>query len=190
MSIDEPSEGPIATLRAFADSAKLPTPPVPEQFADRLMQVEGSTWASENVDSDDLYMFRQTVIPRLEELGTDSYAFSFGGHGMNSYAITLRIAVPGLTLALQTLWGGVYMDESATVDAASMIESARACLAAAAEVEGYRQCCVAASSFRGVGYVGWLDELDALRPISMGSLKINSRDWPSLAIALGRVHHA
>lgn len=136
------------SMSEWLDQQGLAYPFVPELFRGRLRAVASFTWATEPVNPFDLYMFLISCESLLA-LRNDSYAISHAGHGVNSYAITVRIAVPGLRLATQEGWGGLYMDrDKARFDVAAMFQAVAHCLALA-EARPDRQRYVIASSFRG-----------------------------------------
>jgi hypothetical protein len=147
-------------MEAWFEEAGLPTPPVPEQFRARIDEIAQQTWATGPVDPFLLYAFGVTR-ESLSALGTDSFAVSHAGHGANSYAISLLLAVPGLTVAVQEGWGGAYMEpDEARSDVAGMFDAVADCLAAVPKGPDQRQRCVAMSSFRDISYVGWLDDFE------------------------------
>jgi len=98
----------------------------------------------------------------LEALTTDPepyFTVSHGGHGVNSYALSYHLAIPGLTLVTQYGWGGAYMDnEAAGRDISRTFDRAGEVVEAIlARTETNTRLVVIESDIRGVGVWGWLD---------------------------------
>lgn len=83
-------------------------PYVPKFAIEQLNVQHPGTFTTFEVDRKELYLMRNVLDELLEPLQEPRYAVSFWGHGMNSYAWTVRLERPGLRMVLQCGYGGVY----------------------------------------------------------------------------------
>jgi hypothetical protein len=102
-----------ADLAATFRSAKLPVPPVPEAMRDRLRSPEKWCWTTGTATSSGMYMdvfeyLDDVLAGRVDE----EVSVSHGGHGVNSYAITLHLVHANLAVVTQLFWGGIYTDNA------------------------------------------------------------------------------
>lgn len=103
-------------------------------WAEGLRKLEHWQWGTVDFDRGDHYMFH----PALEHLLGSSVApvglaVSHGGHGTNSYGVTVQLVTPKALVLAQAGWGGVYMDRVASAAAVSGMFASVAAFAAHAE---------------------------------------------------------
>lgn len=139
-------------------AAGLVFPPITAALVPRLRRVGEWCFATEDVDEAAMYLFERYPTAALTTDPRPYFAVSHGGHGVNSYALSYHLAIPGLTLVTQYGWGGGYMDNEAT--AARICEVYRrftdlvAALVDRQDVS--RRLVLIESDIRGVGAWGWL----------------------------------
>jgi hypothetical protein len=83
-------------------------PYVPEFAIEQLSVHHPGTFTTFEVDRKELYLMLGVLDELLEPLREPRFAVSYWGHGMNSYAWTVRLERPGLRMVLQCGYGGVY----------------------------------------------------------------------------------
>lgn len=179
MPTGDGAEGDALTeIRRFAHDHELPAPPIPEVCELGLQKVAKATWASEDSVRSlsqvglfgrnsgtrnigiNLYLFKPWLSDFIESAPIGSFAFGMDGQGVNSYAVTLRLAVPGLKLALQAIWGGAYTGWNvARPDIEAMIATASQCLEWAEASRDSQPMAVVHSSARAISLIGRQDEL-------------------------------
>ena len=160
--LQEPDDGPTtelahvdlgrALLRCFGRSGST-WPYVPEWAIDQLYVQEGSTFVTEPEDCTGLYLLAPQLPGLLQPLAGSRYAVSWWGHGINSYAWTLRLERPGLRLLLQVGYGGVDPDEDQDEELADLFALARQ-LDAQVGGDGSDDVVVVQSTLRAINSVG------------------------------------
>jgi hypothetical protein len=83
-------------------------PYVPPFAVDQLHVQDPATFTTFEVDRKELYLMLGVLDELLKPLQEPRFAVSYWGHGMNSYAWTVRLERPGLRMVLQRGYGGVY----------------------------------------------------------------------------------
>lgn len=84
---------------------------VPAALVDRLRRFGPAWWATQKAPlSLDDYMHDDVSRSLLAGDNPDQFALSHAGHGINSYALNLRLAVGEVALLVQAAWGGAYGD--------------------------------------------------------------------------------
>ena len=107
-----------ARLVEMFDEWGLPTPPIPTRFQSSLQEVEPQCFATNDLTSGPMYLFGTELPLQLLQAQLDDFvAISFGGHGVNSYALSYLLVDGPLAVFLQTGWGGVYKDAEASTSA-------------------------------------------------------------------------
>ncbi|HLI44655.1 MAG TPA: hypothetical protein VKU92_09320 [Acidimicrobiales bacterium] len=168
----------LGEIEHFARAHQIPVPPIPAICSVGLARVDDATWISEPAlrslsqpgphgekigqgnTAMNLYFFNPWLPGFLENGAAGDFAFGVAGHGVNSYAITLRMAVPGMVVALQAAWPGAYTSWSqARPDIRSMITTAEQCLQWVEANHPSRRMAVVVSSLRGIGLLGWQDHV-------------------------------
>ncbi len=91
--------------------AGLPLPPIPEQFANEIVEVREWTYGTRE-EGPSIYEIRDYVSEFLDAPPEPYLLFGHAGHGLNSYAIHYHLVVDGLGVFCQIGWGGVYMDHN------------------------------------------------------------------------------
>jgi hypothetical protein len=88
------------------EAERLPVPPVPSTLRAALRQQESWCWATREVSSTDMYLFRPYPVHGVfAGQATDHVAVNHSGHGVNSYAITYQLVYRGLAIFTQVAWG-------------------------------------------------------------------------------------
>lgn len=88
---------------------RLVVPPIPEDLRGRMRKLEDWRWSTLAEDDqpaamDDYLMHDDWLLGAVPDHVTLGHA----GHGLNSYALTLRLAVGPLALRVQEAWGGAF----------------------------------------------------------------------------------
>ena len=158
----EPDDGPVAEqehadlgrtlLRCFGRAGRA-WPYVPEWAVDQLYVQEGSTFVTESEDCTDLYLLASQVPGLLQPLSASRYALSWWGHGVYSYAWTLKLERPWLRLLLQVGYGGADPDEDQDERLVDLFALARQ-LDAQVEEDGDDDVVVVRSTLRAISSVG------------------------------------
>lgn len=143
----------------------LPVPPVPEKLRSRLHVVEDWCFATRDIRPMGMYFFEDYLLQALTGQAPDYLAFSWSGHGINSYAVNYHLVDGSLALFAQAPWGGRYTDAGAAAEALSQLFVRCAALIeihASAVQSGRLQSpgrlLVCESELRGIGGWVWLDE--------------------------------
>jgi hypothetical protein len=102
------------SLAESFERERLPVPAVPTDLRPALRQREFWCWATREVSSSDMYLFRPYPVHGVfAGHATDYIAVNHSGHGVNSYAITYQLVYRGLAIFTQVEWGGIYTDNDA-----------------------------------------------------------------------------
>jgi hypothetical protein len=102
------SEGWVDLCLTLAD-AGLPAPPVPGGFHPALKVREPWMWSTRpDIDRLGMYRFDGYLKEVLEDSAGDYAAVSHGGHGINSYGLTLQIVRGDVAVLVQHGFGGGY----------------------------------------------------------------------------------
>jgi hypothetical protein len=139
-------------------AAGLEFPPITAALGPRLRRVGQWCFATEDVDEAAMYLFERYPMAALTTDPSPYFAVSHGGHGVNSYALSFHLAIPGLTLVTQYGWGGGYMDNEAAAARISEVYRRFSALVSALadrQVLG-RRLVLIESDIRGVGAWEWL----------------------------------
>ncbi len=151
-------------VRARFAEARLPFPPLPEEWMAGLQEQGKWMFSSRNLPCSP---YRFDVFAREAETGSipDYVVLAHDGHGTNSYAMHVFAVHEPLALFLQCAWGGVYMDnEKTTLAMEALFDQVGQLIAAsdAAQRAGRwphgKNLLVAASDFGGSGWA-WIDSL-------------------------------
>lgn len=136
----------------------LPLPPVSEDCLARLRFEEPHTFTTETADPAGLYFFdaeagRLLAAPCAVQ---PDITVSFWGHGLNSYAWTVRLRQPGLRLLVQEGFGGLYAEGDYNRNAVrAMFDEVRLLQRRAPDFGRSGDLALLSSSFRGVRAGGW-----------------------------------
>ena len=104
----EPGGGYADLLDVFA-GAVLAAPYVPKPLTARMARLGTWCWSSRPNDAD--LRMADYLLETVDELTVaveDHVTISHGGHGINSYALTWRMAYGPFAFVVQDGWGGVY----------------------------------------------------------------------------------
>ena len=149
-------------MAAMFGESGLVVPPVQDRFRAALREQGPWHWATCDVDPMEMYMLTPYIERVLRDKVDDHVAITHGGHGSNSYSLNVGIVSDGLTMAVQTLWGGVYTDADVAADrwsqlmagCASVLEAHASADAEASSLD--RRLVVFDSDFRDVRRCQWL----------------------------------
>jgi hypothetical protein len=144
------------------EGQRLPVPPVPLVLRKALRSRDSWCWATREVSSSDMYLFRPYPVHGVfAGQATDYVAVNHAGHGVNSYAVTYQLVYRGLAIFTQVEWGGVYTDNDAAARRLTEVfESCQNLIGLADRHEftrdsPFRLLCLD-SWFRDVSAVGWI----------------------------------
>ena len=153
------ANGWVSMLAAF-DASGIDVRPL-RPWATSLEELDEWQWGTTDFERDDHYMF----WPALSELlgstaPSPGLSVSHGGHGVNSYGVTIRLVTTHALVLVQAGWGGVYMDAERTRRAVSAMCATVASFGqqthASPPPVGVRRV-LAISDYRGVCASGDLD---------------------------------
>ncbi len=101
-----------ALFRFFGPASGICLPPVPEECREGLVLLPPATFTTCSVDPKALYLFTGEAKALLLAPPAErpDLTVSLFGHGINSYAWTLRLRRPGLRVLAQVAYGGAYME--------------------------------------------------------------------------------
>lgn len=118
--------GGYADLVDYFTASGLPVPPLPAPLRGDLRRVVGARWSSlvegEQPSELDDYLFQTDW---LNGMVPDHVTLSQGGHGIRSYALTLRMAWGPVAIAVQEFWGGFDPSEDEAACVAQMFFAVR-----------------------------------------------------------------
>ncbi len=140
-----------ALFRFFGPASGICLPPIPEVCRDRLMLLPPATFTTQEVEPKQLYLFSQAAQELVAGVPVErpEVTVSLFGHGMNSYAWTLRLHQPGLRVLMQVLYGGALMDaEVQAREVTAMFQDVHLLLTDAVAVPGEPDLVVLRSPFR------------------------------------------
>lgn len=104
----EPGGGYADVLQVFA-GVGLAVPYVPQPLAARMTRLDTWCWSSRASDAE--LRMADYLLESIDELTgavEDHVTVSHGGHGINSYALTWRMAFGPFAFVVQDGWGGAY----------------------------------------------------------------------------------
>lgn len=119
LELQKAMEGPLRgeameDLASTFRRAGLGVPWLPESYLPLFRRDRNWAWTTEiEPDYMEDYLFKTSLDGPLPDHVTIAHA----GHGINSYALTWRMAIGPLALMVQTLWGGAIGDSSRDVGA-------------------------------------------------------------------------
>ena len=105
---EEPGGGYADLLATFA-GAGLAMPYVPKPLTARMARLDTWCWSSRPNDAE--LRMADYLLESVDELTgavEDHVTISHGGHGINSYALTWRMAFGPFAFVVQDAWGGAY----------------------------------------------------------------------------------
>lgn len=153
---------PAAVWQYFGPT-RLGLPAVPASLIPELRLVRPGCVATYEADPQELYLFRH-ALRRLLDDPTPRVACCHFGHGLNSYAWTYELVIPGLRILAQRLWGGALTteleQEQQTAAVREIFDNSQMLLKHAEDAaQGHGRDLVLVDSFRGAA-AGWADTLD------------------------------
>lgn len=96
-------------IAAFSDCG-LGVPYIPVALRPTLRRVDEWWWATEGDPVERLDDYQGSSVDYLSGPVPDHVAVSHGGHGLNSYALTWRMAYGPVAIFVQAPWGGALSD--------------------------------------------------------------------------------
>jgi hypothetical protein len=148
----------------------LPMPPIPSAFAALLSEVDERVYSTRPNAPDSLTSFEGLVAECVRGDAPPYLAFSYEGHGVESWAVRYVAVLPHVAVLLELPFGGAYADADAdrAVITRRFAEAARLLSASPSEDQPPLVGTVrgAAAAWREPGADAWTADPDALSTLA------------------------